>query len=295
MESAGRRFGTCALPASGSPKISSYLYLRCYLRFKYHPETLRKILFPQPKSSALLDSAAPGRSAKRRRLDSKSRAGTQTPTPPQAQPVEDIDFSPQRAVLVETTWESFLISRHSASHSASEKPDKEKENQVGGADTTAQAHRYTVTLLPEVGGAAGKLNKSQGFEEKAGTLETAPPTRASKTAASEPISQKSSAKNAATTADRTTQAEQTSTSSGPDAGGRNSKRGAPPSLSLPLTDSSEDEEGSLQVLHRDLGENSIQFADDGVVFVNDVVDGAHEGWKLEAKRWRWVQVDVASS
>lgn len=192
-------------------------------------------------------------------------------------------------------WESFLISRRSASHAASEKPDKEKENQVGGADTTAQAHRYTVALLPAVGGAAGKLNKSQGFVEKVGTSETKPPTRASKTAASEPISQKSSADNAATTVDSTTQAEQTSTSGEPAAGGRNSQSGAPPSRPLPLTDSSEDEEGSLQVLHRDLGEEIIQFADDGIVFVNDVVDGVHEGWKLEAKRWRWVQVDVASS
>lgn len=259
-------------------------------------------MFPQPRASSLVDVSAPGRSAKRRRLDppAKSRAGTET-SAGASQPTDDVDFSPHRAVLIETLWESFLISRRSEVPAAA----AEKEN-ASGKDKTSitgtQAHRYTVALLPGIGGAAGKPRKVGDVSEKMDTTTTSAPKKdeaskseASEVASSDPVLSSGATTNGNASANRQ-QSSTTPSSSKLSLGGRISTRGAPPPLSLPLTDSSEDDDSALQTLHRDLGEENIQFTDDGIAFLSDeVANGMRKGWKMEARRWRWVQVDVASS
>ena len=55
------------------------------------------------------------------------------------------------------------------------------------------------------------------------------------------------------------------------------------------------EEGPIQILHRDVGEENFEFLPDGIHIMScEVVNGMRKGWKLEAKHWKWVQVGVTS-
>ncbi|OBZ73789.1 hypothetical protein A0H81_06424 [Grifola frondosa] len=122
--------------------------------FKYHPSALRGVLFPQP--------CLEPRPRKRRRLDS-SRTGA-----PAGSAIEQIDASAstsvdedlveQRAIVVETLWESFLISQRSYSKSV----EGDKENLANGVSgSRPKERRYVVALISTAGGIAGKPPKAK--------------------------------------------------------------------------------------------------------------------------------------
>ena len=56
---------------------------------------------------------------------------------------------------------------------------------------------------------------------------------------------------------------------------------------------SDDGNGPIQILHRDLGEENFEFLPDGIhVLSGEAVNGMRKGWKLEARQWKWVQVGI---
>lgn len=279
-------------------------------RFKYHPDALKTVLFPQPASEM--------RPSKRRKL---ARAENNTPSDTQGDGSGDEELIPQRAVVVESLWESFLISQRGQIPSSELESDKENAATDGGSvdslGTGTGGRRYVVALLPNAGGTHGKLPRCTGAQDGAGqhaekstvdgnpTLEKndrvnglsemstlnglTQSTSGGDTADSEKIGEAVAAVPAAST----------------DGGGAGAQSKAvpvdremavtPAPSSKASDESTEDGTGPIQILHRDLGEENFEFLADGINVVStEVVNGMRKGWKLEAQQWKWVQVGVTS-
>lgn len=280
-------------------------------RFKYHPDALKTVLFPQPASEM--------RPSKRRKL---ARAENNTPSDTQGDGSGDEELIPQRAVVVETLWESFLISQRGQIPSSELESDKENAATDGGSvdslGTGTGGRRYVVALLPNAGGTHGKLPRCTGAQDGGAgqhaekstadgnpTLEKndranglsemstlnglTQSTSGGDTADSEKIGDAVAAVPAAST----------------DGGGAGAQSKAvpvdremavtPAPSSKASDESTEDGTGPIQILHRDLGEENFEFLADGINVVStEVVNGMRKGWKLEAQQWKWVQVGVTS-
>ncbi|RDX51378.1 hypothetical protein OH76DRAFT_1401702 [Lentinus brumalis] len=265
--------------------------------FKYHPEALKSVLFPQ--------STTDGRPSKRRKLAAIADNTPSDSTPP-ADAASDDELVPQRAVVVETLWESFLISQRGqipSGENGDAEPESDKENTSTSGDGAGR--RYVIALLTNAGGTAGKLPRKSAAA-KTGEGETVPVpepepepegdkapvvdgTRASASAA-----QEDAAPGEAEKVSRDGSAALPTDPAAPV-----SLERAQSKLSDESVDDADDGEGDgdgpIRILHHDLGEENFEFVADGInVLSSEVVNGMRKGWKLEAQQWKWVQVGVTS-
>ncbi|PIL30430.1 hypothetical protein GSI_07617 [Ganoderma sinense ZZ0214-1] len=288
--------------------------------FKYHPDALKAILFPQ--------SPYEGRPSKRRKL--AAIADNASDTPPIEENSDDELVRQQRAVVVETLWESFLISQRGQIPSSELEGDKEN---ASDAAASGGGRRYVIALLTNAGGTMGKLPKStqrrrQPEQAKdVETADTAPGPIKAVPAADDPpqvngIGTRGDVNGVAQSGGESPQKNGAPAVPGSGAGqvpGADADVDAkmstsqdsqthidgaqpPESESIARTPSSSEESvdadegsGPIQILHRDLGEENFEFALDGISVVSgEVVNGMRKGWKLEARQWKWVQVGVSS-
>ena len=267
---------------------------------------MRAILFPQ--------SCPEGRPSKRRKL--AAIADNASDTPPSEENSDDELVRQQRAVVVETLWESFLISQRGQIPSS--ELEGYKEN-TSDAATSGSGRRYVIALLTNAGGTMGKLSKST--QQRAKDVEAADATHgpnkpvptaddppqvngvggdvnglAQSCGGADDSPQATAAPAVLASEDKVLDADaKMLTSNSEDA-----HTGAQPPESVARAPSSSDESvdegsGPIQILHRDLGEENFEFALDGINVVSgEVVNGMRKGWKLEARQWKWVQVGVSS-
>ncbi|RPD57218.1 hypothetical protein L226DRAFT_536624 [Lentinus tigrinus ALCF2SS1-7] len=294
--------------------------------FKYHPDALRSILFPQ--------STPDGRPSKRRKLAAiADNAPADTPPPTDRDSASEDELVTQRAVVVETLWESFLISQRGQIPAGEGEPESDKENTASTATSGDGAgRRYVIALLTNAGGTAGKLPRK-------------PPPASAKTAESEDQSKSvpvsvpegeqppplvnvdAAAQSGAAAPGEHENADAASKEGGPASASASTSPSQPVADPPPSTSASAsapspapqpqheerereqsklseesvdytdeaDGNGPIQILHRDLGEENFEFLPDGInVLSSEVVNGMRKGWKLEARQWKWVQVGVTS-
>ena len=222
-------------------------------------------------------------------------------------------------MVVETLWESFLISQRGQIPSNALESDKEN---TSDAAPSGSSRRYVIALLTHAGGTMGRLSKSTQQREPKG-METADATRGPSKpvpAADEPLEENgmrgdvnglaqpgsgaeaspqekdAPAAPASDTLDLASDADANIAASNL----KDSENAAQPPESVARAPSSSDEStdegsGPIQILHRDLGEENFDFVLDGINVVSgEVVNGMRKGWKLEARQWKWVQVGVSS-
>ncbi|KAI0691785.1 hypothetical protein C8T65DRAFT_82035 [Cerioporus squamosus] len=259
--------------------------------FKYHPDALKSILFPQ--------STSEGRPSKRRKLAaSADNAASDTPPPDSS---SDAELVPQRAVVVETLWESFLISQRgqiTSGESGDAEPESDKENTSASADGSAR--RYVIALLTNAGGTAGKLPRkavTTAAKTGEGTCERKPVPEPEGDGTSASAPQLDTAPGRAEKVSKDSGSSAPSTDPAPSASAPQPLERAQSKASDESADDADDADGNgpIQILHHDLGEENLEFLEDGIhVLSSEVVNGMRKGWKLEAQQWKWVQVGVTS-
>ena len=263
--------------------------------FKYHPAALRSILFPQSSED---------RPSKRRRLTAIAD-NAPSDTPPTDTGSDD-ELLTQRAVVVETLWESFLISQRGqipSGEGGEGEPESDKENTSTSADGAAR--RYVIALLTNAGGTAGRLpRKPAASSAKAPESEGEGENKSVPEGDQRPHVNGAAQSGAAPGEDDNTNADAASKEGGsapttqPDAHAPvpASQREQSKASDESVDDGEEgDADGPIKILHRDLGEENFEFLTDGIhVLSSEVVNGMRKGWKLEAQQWKWVQVGVTS-
>ncbi|KAI0331683.1 hypothetical protein GY45DRAFT_1248347 [Cubamyces sp. BRFM 1775] len=264
--------------------------------FKYHPDALREVLFPR--------SGSDSRPSKRRKLGSSAE---QSASEPPTDAGSDDGLSQQRAVVVETLWESFLISQRGQIPAGDGESDKENAGDDAESSSTSGNRRYTIALITNAGGTAGKLSRARkalgGAEPSVAASEaepSEPKINGSHTGDSAEPPNSTPAKPAVLTdgtsssvAERgATAASAVSLPAAPENGdATHETTPAPSKTSDDLTD---DGNGPIQILHRNLGEENFEFLPDGIsILSTEVSNGLRKGWKLEAQMWKWVQVGVS--
>ncbi|OSD04904.1 hypothetical protein PYCCODRAFT_1363462 [Trametes coccinea BRFM310] len=241
--------------------------------FKYHPDALKDVLFPRTTGDS--------RPSKRRRLGS---AADQSTSEPATDASSDDGLSQQRAVVVETLWESFLISQHGQIPVADGESDKENASD-GTEGGSIGGRRYVIALITNAGGTAGKLPPSAKSAASIGELNKTNGTQS---------------KDTPTDATGGAAAGKAVGTASSEAAGVSAKDASPESTPAPSkasddADVTDDGNGPIQILHRDLGEENFEFLPDGIhVLSSEVSNGLRKGWKMEAQQWKWVQVGVSS-
>ncbi|CDO69680.1 hypothetical protein BN946_scf184851.g68 [Trametes cinnabarina] len=240
--------------------------------FKYHPDALKEVLFPR--------NTGDSRPSKRRRL---AASADQAASEPATDTSSDDGVSQQRAVVVETLWESFLISQHGQIPGADGESDK--ENSTDGAESSVgSGRRYVIALITNAGGTAGKLPSSQKSVASEDALPAANRTQAADSRL--PAADATSAK---------ANVETDETSAAALVNGISDEPTRAPSKASDDADTTDDGNGPIQILHRNLGEENFEFLQDGLnILSSEVSNGMRKGWKMEAQQWKWVQVGVSS-
>lgn len=252
--------------------------------FKYHPDALRDVLFPQP--------AAESRPSKRRKVGTSPENATSEPATDAG---SDDGLSEQRAVVVETMWESFLISQRGQIPSGEGESDKENAGDSGDGG----GRRYVIAVLTNAGGTSGKLPrprpKAQDSQQQSvpapDTLEAPKPNgvhthESALPATDAPTPTPSITENGSTL---------TPLPEVPVNGASKEPTPTPSKVSDESTEATDDANGPIQILHHNLSEENFEFLPDGIhVLSSEVENGMRKGWKLQAQQWKWVQVGVSS-
>ncbi|KAH9893565.1 hypothetical protein C8Q73DRAFT_648035 [Cubamyces lactineus] len=264
--------------------------------FKYHPDALREVLFPR--------SGNDPRPSKRRKLGTSAE---QSASEPPTDVSSDDGLSQQRAVVVETLWESFLISQRGQIPAGDGESDKENMGDDAESSSTSGSRRYTIALITNAGGTAGKLSRSRkaigGAEPSVAAPETQPSEpklNGSHTDASgEPVDL-TPAKSAVPADETSSSAAKGGATVTPDASlpaaaaNGDATHETTPAPSKASDDLTDDGNGPIQILHRNLGEENFEFLPDGIsILSTEVANGLRKGWTLEAQMWKWVQVGVS--
>lgn len=254
--------------------------------FKYHPDALREVLFPQP--------VAESRPTKRRKVGTSLENAASEPATDVG---SDDGLSEQRAVVVETMWESFLISQRGQIPSGESESDK--ENAGDGSD--GGGRRYVIAVLTNAGGTSGKLPrprpKAQGSQPQTAPVSDAPegpkPNGVQTHDSPQPATDTttptlSTTENGSTLTPLPADASQ-------DALLNSGSKEPTPTPSKASDEATDDANGPIQILHHNLSEENFEFLPDGIhVLSSEVENGMRKGWKLEAQQWKWVQVGVSS-
>ncbi|KAI0766642.1 hypothetical protein BD413DRAFT_615054 [Trametes elegans] len=254
--------------------------------FKYHPDAVKEVLFPHSTDS---------RPTKRRKL---AASGDAFATEPITDASSDDGVSQQRAVVIETLWESFLISQRGQIPSGDGESDK--ENTVDGTDGGAStSHRYTIALLTNAGGTAGKLPRStKAYQDNAASsaVDAVVPDGAAVKLNGAKASDNAQPTTGAADAKLADASAALTPVAPPGTGtGAVEEHAHTPAPSKASDDATDDGNGPIQILHSNLGEENFAFLPDGIqVLSSEVADGMRKGWMLEAQQWKWVQVGVSA-
>lgn len=256
--------------------------------FKYHPDALRDVLFPQP--------AAESRPSKRRKVGASPENATSEPATDAG---SDDGLSEQRAVVVETMWESFLISQRGQIPSGEGESDK--ENAGDGSD--GGGRRYVIAVLTTAGGTAGKLprprSKAQDSQEQAvptsDALVVSKPNGVQTHETTLPVTDTTIPTPSITENGSTLTPLPDALQDAPANGASKEPTPTPSKASDESTEATDDANGPIQILHHNLSEENFEFLPDGIhVLSSEVENGMRKGWKLQAQQWKWVQVGVSS-
>ncbi|KAL1940862.1 hypothetical protein VTO73DRAFT_7903 [Trametes versicolor] len=256
--------------------------------FKYHPDALRDVLFPQP--------AAESRPSKRRKVGASPENATSEPATDAG---SDDGLSEQRAVVVETMWESFLISQRGQIPSGEGESDKENAGDSGDGG----GRRYVIAVLTNAGGTSGKLPrprpKAQDSQQQSvpapDTQEAPKPNGVHTHESALPVTDAPTPTPSITENGSTLTPLPEAPQEVPVNGASKEPTPTPSKASDESTEATDDANGPIQILHHNLSEENFEFLPDGIhVLSSEVENGMRKGWKLQAQQWKWVQVGVSS-
>lgn len=239
--------------------------------YKYHPSSLHSALFPSPGH----EHSEGQRSRKRRRVSPQTGSDNGTRTDSSSHPSG-------RSVVLETSSETFILRPQLQSHS----DERDKEN---ASTEERKSLQYSLALVVEESKETVVQDKDVEIPdaEPSGRTEdiVEPPKGDTETALAPPAAVKDSEETSSTMGESSTTAQPNTepavTSVSPTSQPLVTPSEAPQDVTKTTT---------VQVLQRDLGEDNLDFTEDGLnVLSGEVENGSRRGFKLEVKTWRWAE------